>query len=267
MLIFAAPKESDSAFSRRQVKLFVNSFIRYSSYFHGQEDAGVCSKYSIFNRTESRINQYLISCPNSNYKPRKISRTQISWKPTESRDRRHSNANQTTHERQPTKEKVHPFLVFALVLPDHPYSTKIEDVLKQCSSMFPQVTIITGNAYEFSDLSSKYLICAYPSILFFKNGIFFNDLPNEKASVGDLAVFLSMWTKSFPQSRPNIVPVQLRSENKKSSRGVANSLALHYLEPFVGSLEIYQELEWFGLVVSAIYCAVRTTIFISSIVS
>jgi len=71
---------------------------------------------------------------------------------------------------QQDKEVVHPFLVFALLLPNHPYSLQLKQTLNIVAPLYGNITTIIGDALEFSDFCNEYHVKSFPKILFFKQG-------------------------------------------------------------------------------------------------
>lgn len=269
--------------SKNEIRGIVNSFVRYTLYFRGLENDAVCTKDSAQNITESMIFEIINSCPNPNYRPRKISRAQISWKPvdhssTGKRNHQKSNGKGSDNsfekkmnrqsDKEKEKDKVHRFLAFALLLPEHPYSMRMLSTIKQVAPMFPQVSFIVGSANEFSDLSTKYLIHSYPSLLFFKNGIYVGDYSEEKVDVAELAVFFSTWTRSFPRSVPNTIPaseiIDAIESKQISPVDWMRFLPKPNLEPLLGSVDSYQELDIAAFLVTGIYCLVRVVVMLVS---
>lgn len=237
------------------MKTIVQSFVKYTVYFRGIENEGMCSRGSLHNITESTIYNNLSVCPNEKYRIRRILRSQISWKPVDNQGKRGNSShvdakNQGTNQTN-NKDKVHNFLAFALLLPEHPFSKDMEIAMRQVAPMFPQISMIVGDAHEFADLSSKYLIHAYPALLFFKGGIYVGDFHEDKVNVADLAAYLSWWTRSFPRSIPNTITVKTVIRSPRSFMPAAN------MEPFLGSISFYNELDRICYLAAAFYCCVR----------
>jgi hypothetical protein len=74
-------------------------------------------------------------------------------------------------------EKLHNYLIFAIILPDHPFSIELVQIITVLAPLFPRVQFIIGEYSEFSDIMNKYLVTNYPAVLLFKNGIFMNQYP------------------------------------------------------------------------------------------
>ncbi|KAJ1430835.1 hypothetical protein B484DRAFT_430459, partial [Ochromonadaceae sp. CCMP2298] len=67
----------------------------------------------------------LTRCARLEYLPRQLSRSQISWRTTQAQE-----------------EQVHPYLLFGMLLPRHPFSQEVSSALQQVGPMFPQIAIV-----------------------------------------------------------------------------------------------------------------------------
>jgi len=98
-------------------------------------------------------------------------------------------------------EVVHNFLLFGLLLPNHPFSSDLIAAITTVTPLFPEVNVVIGSAYEFSEFCSQYNVRAFPKLLFFKQGLLkhkYKRLHNP----WELARELSRWTGSLPRGLP-----------------------------------------------------------------
>ncbi len=128
----------------------------------------ICYPEERYNETHSTIDR----CINYRYETRQISRKQITWKPSNSQNANKQSGSSKENQSQDQKnDKIHQFLVFALLLPNHPYSSYLDYMITILAPLYPQITFVKGNAVEFADLGNRYNIASYPHLLFFRNGI------------------------------------------------------------------------------------------------
>jgi hypothetical protein len=104
-------------------------------------------------------------------------------------------------EEENKNDRVHPHLVFVLLLPDHPYSQNMQRAIATVSSAYPQVTVVMGNAYEFIDMQSKYRVMSFPKALYFRAGMFVDSFDGA-VDVSDIAARFTQWTLALPQTLP-----------------------------------------------------------------
>lgn len=133
-----------------------------------------CHKDDYKNVTHMIFTSVLQRCPNPNYTPRVLSRSQITWK---NRNEDAKPKNKTIESPKPKEESdedkndtIHKFLLFVMLLPNHPFSQSLHRLISSVAPMFPEVTVVVGNAHEFRDMCNKYFIQSYPKILFFRQG-------------------------------------------------------------------------------------------------
>ena len=67
-----------------------------------------------------------------------------------------------------TKDIIHKYLAFTVLLPKHPFSSDLLRALLVVGPMFPSVSFVTGTGYEFRDMCTQYNVRSFPQILFFK---------------------------------------------------------------------------------------------------
>lgn len=178
----------------------VKGFTSYSIYFDdaAKYDTLTCDKDDDLNRTYIEISNAINRCVEPKYKPRILSTQQVSWK----RNKVEDESNATISSGGPPKKNiVHKYLVFALLLPKHPYSFDTYNVLQTIAPMFPAVTVVAGNGYEFHELGSQYGVRSFPKILFFKNGILTSKFRKERTPEL-LSTYIAKWTRSLPNAIP-----------------------------------------------------------------
>ena len=68
--------------------------------------------------------------------------------------------------------------------------------------MFPSVTIVTGNGYDFTDMCRQYAVNSFPQLFFFKDGLLAGTYDGAH-NTPEVASRLSKWTNSLPRTLPN----------------------------------------------------------------
>ena len=230
----------------------VGDFTRYA--LHLQLDLVEqpwCNEGDQLNATLMAFNEHLNSCPSGSFSPRWLSVQQISWKNVrKDAAKKHADGagiNGTTNsssssssfsksinftavppsaEKNKTKDIIHKFLAFTVLLPKHPFSSDLLRSLLTVGPMFPSVSFVTGTGYEFRDMCTQYNVRSFPQILFFKvRGV--DKSPGRRFSSCDtpylnsaqdgllkgrfdgdhtperLAQKLAEWTQMFPRAYPS----------------------------------------------------------------
>jgi len=116
------------------------------------------------------------------------------------------NGARKTQSSNNSHEVVHNFLLFGLLLPNHPFSSDLLEALITVTPLFPEVNVVIGSASEFSEFCSQYNVRAFPKLLFFKQGLLkhkYKRLHNP----WELARELSRWTGSLPRGLPFTDPL------------------------------------------------------------
>lgn len=138
-------------------------------------DTVQCYKDDYKNVTHLIFTSLIQRCPNPNYTPRVLERSQITWK---NRNEESKPKNKTIENAKPKEETdedkndtIHKFLLFVMLLPNHPFSQALHRLVSCVAPMFPDITVVVGNAHEFRDMCNKYFVQSYPKILFFRNGM------------------------------------------------------------------------------------------------
>lgn len=106
------------------------------------------------------------------------------------------NSNKTVH------EVIHPYLVFAILLPQHPFSSDMLESLKVVAPMYPHIAMVIGSAYEFSDFCNQYNARSFPTLLFFKQGLLKHKYKRQ-LNPWELAHELTRWTNALPTAAPD----------------------------------------------------------------
>ena len=181
----------------------VPEFTRYYLHFGGSRwTTGVCLPSDAYNETYISLLSKLDRCPRPNYWLRQLSSSQISWKSKKKAIANGTNVAPPPSQSNKTKDIIHNYLAFAMMLPKHPFSSDMYKSLVTVGPMFPEVTIVMGSGYEFLDMCAQYSVRSFPQLLFFKKGLL------QGRYVGEhrpdlLAGQFARWTKSLPRSLPN----------------------------------------------------------------
>lgn len=145
------------------------------------------------NSTELLLYESVDRCADPLFRPRIISPSMISWKSTNSEegaggtdetgdkggadagDSSSQNETGASHTGTPSEEErdrmQKRFLIVAIALPGHPPSADMYESLRIVSPMFPQLTTVIGNGYEFTNMCNQFSIKTFPKLLFFDSGI------------------------------------------------------------------------------------------------
>ena len=193
----------------------VSEFTQYSLYF-GNNDYQIdkCHESDIFNSTQLDFFRSIDRCPIKNYFPPVLTTSQISWKstakkPDKSASREdHNNtmendttANEDIKDEKNSKQRIHKYLAFALLLPKHPFSSDLFLSLMSAGPMFPSVTIVSANGYNFEEMCRQYNVRSFPQLFFFKDGLL-TDTYRGVHSAPAVAAKLANWTNTLPKALP-----------------------------------------------------------------
>lgn len=195
--------------------LQVSDFTHYNLYFADQTDStDRCSQNDRYNWTQIEFISSIDRCPIKRYSPRFLTSSEISWK-----DRPDKNDDETTPPAQKemskvgnssdenlgtekkTRQIIHKYLAVALLLPKQPFSTDLLRSLIIAGPMFPSVTIVSGNGYDFKEMLWKYNLRSFPQLFFFKDGLLSGTYKGAH-SAPEVALKLARWTKTLPRSFP-----------------------------------------------------------------
>eukprot|EP01038_Epipyxis_sp_PR26KG_P007762 gene7762-10547_t len=273
------------------------------------------------------LNNNLKRCSNIDYTPRVLHKSQISWKTKKEEKKINkttpipiSNNNKTTNSsyiehsslenpksppnvdsESKKREVIHEHLIFGLLLPKHPFSIRVKHQLSIISPMFPSVSVVIGNAYEFKELAARYYISSFPKVLYFRRGIYINYYDGEQTLIG-LTSKIANWTSSLPASLPlkTKITIKLPSLGKitisdllwlnsfsfhnplvthTSNSSKLKSITLPFnmtsfnelyipipssnMEPFLGSVEQFENWDRVFFIASVIYCCFRFYMWIT----
>jgi hypothetical protein len=165
-LLFISVSSTETLVERPASLNLVSEFTQYSLYF-GNNDYHVdkCHESDIFNSTQLDFFRSIDRCPIKNYFPPVLTTSQISWKSTAkkpdksaSREDRNNTmqndntANEDIKDEKNSKQRIHKYLAFALLLPKHPFSSDLFLSLMSAGPMFPSVTIVSANGYSFEEM-------------------------------------------------------------------------------------------------------------------
>lgn len=195
--------------------LQVSDFTHYNLYFADQTSSiDKCSQNDFHNWTQIEFLSSIDRCPIKRYSPRFLTTSQISWKDrSEKNDDEGSSSaqkemskgvnasNENLGTEKKTKEIIHKYLAVALLLPKQPFSTDLLRSLIIAGPMFPSVTIVSGNGYDFKEMLWKYNLRSFPQLFFFKDGLLSGTYKGVH-SAPEVALKLAKWTKSLPKSFP-----------------------------------------------------------------
>jgi hypothetical protein len=187
--------------------------------------------------------KHIDRCIRIEYFPRILNVNQISWKNTKDKNETNINNdddnilnnntnssiinsnNNTIIKKSTAHEIIHEYLAFALLLPDHPFSNDLYQSLTVISPMFPNVNIVVGNGYEFSDMCVQYSIKSFPKLLFFKKGLLIGRYNNNQNAY-ELSAQFSKWSQSFPKALPyyrNKVLKPIKKNNNNNNNNNNNT--------------------------------------------
>jgi hypothetical protein len=215
-------------YTRKHLANITKHFVHYYSYFGHQPGSfgGIacyqCPVPKFQNETERMIASALKSSVNRNFSPRILSRDQVSWRAKGEKNKVKPSsttagnttltgdgnngtstvANVDVDEAPPARnDTIHNHLVFALLLPHHPFSQDVRRALTTVAPMYPQMTVVLGSAYDFKDMSSKYFVTSFPKILYFKAGIYVENYAGDY-DVVQLAAQMAEWANALPSAIP-----------------------------------------------------------------
>jgi hypothetical protein len=290
--------------NRRDQKQLISSrvehFTAYHLYFQSALNQQlVCLPFDNTNETLQALESNLNNCPNLSYYPRKILRSYISWKSSTNSTSNKNNTSSSTNSsnensmgnasgkndssdlspsdkssaKKEPPERIHDYLILALLMPNHPFSDEFRAALSVVGPMFPQVTIITGNAYEFKDIANKYFVGDFPRAFFFKNGLFHRDI--DLRDPAKLAAYVAAWTRSYPRSLPGkyrLIPSQHPPSYTYlqaplflgDMQKILDHIPLPYpnLEPFFGSTQYHQKFDVIAFIFATIFTICRVLYYL-----
>jgi hypothetical protein len=149
----------------------VKNFVDYHLYFSTVGQPSLSCPL-IFNSTDNELLSKITRSSRTAYISPTLRAKQVGWKKTEKAEVVNSsqpNISKTIPKKN-TSEVVYEHMAFALLLPDHPYSSNLFEALKIISPMYPEVSVVFGNGYEFTEMCSQYNVRSFPKLLFFTHG-------------------------------------------------------------------------------------------------
>ena len=116
-------------------------------------------------------------------------------------------APQKTADNDPKRanEVVHRFLAFAILLPQHPFSSDLLESLRLVTPLYPHVAVVIGSAHDFAEFSTQYTVRSYPKLLFFAQGLLKHKFKGN-FNPWELAAQFSLWTNTLPRALPDPGP-------------------------------------------------------------
>lgn len=289
----APPRTGGTAWNKKSLhpdmyKQLASAFMSYHIFFRTieRQSSLTCATGDYANETQLLLDDAVNMCMNPYRRTRQLRRTQVSWRPTNQetgpskakKDPASSNGSASAAEPAAAEEeearpsKIHNYLVFGLVLKEHPFSDKVRQVLSVVGPMFPSITVVYGDGYEFQDLVDKFYMRSFPKILLFKSGLYVGDYEGAYTAP-ELASELALWTRQLPRSFPAIpaalpripptISVQLPFASSFSSSFLSKlpfqSLLLPRpnLEPFLGSVQEHAKWDIAAFLFSGGYCMLR----------
>lgn len=126
-----------------------------------------------------------------------------------------------------SSEVVHKYLIFAILLPQHPFSSEMMESIKVVAPAYPEVSIVIGSAYEFRDFCGHYNVRSFPKLLFFHKGLLKHKYKG-KFNPWALAYQLSKWTNALPVVAPDPgLPYRWIIESDETRGGLLSRLGIH----------------------------------------
>lgn len=197
------------------VKFVTRYFLQFRSYYDVLSDKSMCHLDDYKNTTKQLLEKNLTRCASMVWKPKQVSTSQVSWKTTSASQWNKTEENRENGEENdpvasvPSNRKVTKYLVFLVVLPNHPFSQHLLRSITWVGPMFPHISFVVGNGYEFGDFCSQFSVKAFPSLMYFENGKLIEKM--QSFNVLKLAVQLARWTKTYPQAIPS--PAHISTSN------------------------------------------------------
>ena len=211
------------AVSPKLVEHFLNLDI---SPFNVNSNFQCCDLYE--NQTINEFEASISMCANRNWKPRLLTPAQVSWKPinenatdlnsTRPNNTVSSNYNHSNELLNKNKKPLKEYLVFVLVIPNHPFSIELLQLIEIIGPMFPQIQFVVGNGYEFGEMRTRYHITTFPKLIFLKNGIFNNHYKGAR-TLSALIIKCMKWTSTLPSAKPYF-PIYSYQQNMETETDI-----------------------------------------------
>lgn len=101
-----------------------------------------CFPEEVFNQTEILFSYHIRRCANPNNRYRQLTNDDVAW-------RSRGKSNETKSSTNDKVEIAYPYLIVALYLPSHLFSSKLLEALFTVAPMFPGITVTTINAHKY----------------------------------------------------------------------------------------------------------------------
>lgn len=120
------------------------------------------------NDTEQVLHSALTRCANPHYRLRALHPSQVSLRKTSTPI---PPSNSTANASSPASGSVnssttivHSYLALALLQDNHPPSSALYTSLSRAAPLYPSLTILTGNVYDFAEVTSQYHVSSFPKV-------------------------------------------------------------------------------------------------------
>lgn len=197
-------KKSNDSSKFRMVKSHIVYSISSTHFSEVENDSRQCDINQNSNFTAMLLESADLMCASPYYIPHFLSPSQVSFKkiydsPGDniSSIGNYSHNNTSSKPTNDSSGKIHEYLAFALLLPNHPFSQEMVDAILPIAPLFPSITIYFGYAYEFQDLCSQYGVYSFPKLLLFRNGLLTSKFERKRRPQA-IAMEFSIWTNSLP---------------------------------------------------------------------
>jgi hypothetical protein len=100
-----------------------------------------CFPEEAFNQTHMVFLHHVNRCVSSTYRYRQLTNDDVAW-------RSMNKSKEVKQSTETTVEVAYPYLIVALYLPHHPFSSELLESLFTAAPMFPAVTIATINTHK-----------------------------------------------------------------------------------------------------------------------
>jgi hypothetical protein len=94
-------------------------------------------------------------------------------------------------------------MAFGMLLPHHPFSQQLHEAINMVAPMYPNVYVVVGNGFEFSEMNAQYGVRSFPKLMLFTKGHLYGKYRG-KLAAAELAEEFARWTKTLPRSYPGL---------------------------------------------------------------
>ena len=120
------------------------------------------------NDTEQVLQSALTRCANPHYRLRALHPSQVSLRKTSTpipQSKSTANASSPAGgSGNSSTTVVHSHLALALLQDNHPPSSTLYTSLSRAAPLYPSLTILTGNVYDFAEVTSQYHVSSFPKV-------------------------------------------------------------------------------------------------------